>query len=138
MGFLRGTSPKLYPDIDAPVFKINGVYQHGGEVSAGDQLTMDNPPSGTIYYTIDGNDPREPWTGNVVGTQYTPPNPVTLNKSTHVKARVLDGITWSALNEAIYAIGPVAESLRITEIMYHPRNTGDPNDPNEEYIELKN
>ncbi|MHC4736489.1 MAG: lamin tail domain-containing protein, partial [Planctomycetota bacterium] len=87
---------------------------------------------------IDGSDPREPWTGNVVGTQYTPPNPITLNKSTHVKSRVLNGGTWSALNEAIFAIGPVAESLRITEIMYHPRNTGDPNDPNEEYIELKN
>jgi hypothetical protein len=32
----------------------------------------------------------------------------------------------------------LAENLRITEIMYHPQNTGDPNDPNEEFIELKN
>ena len=63
---------------------------------------------------------------------------LTFNKSTHVKARVLDGITWSALNEAIFAVGPVVENLRITEIMYHPRNTGDSNDPNEEFIELKN
>ncbi|MHC4655539.1 MAG: lamin tail domain-containing protein, partial [Planctomycetota bacterium] len=131
-------SPSLYPSLSAPVFSINGSYQHGGHASRGDELTMDNPPSGTIYYTLDGSDPREPITGNAVGTQYTPPNPITLNKSTHVKARVLDGTTWSALNEAIYAIGPVAENLRITEIMYHPRNTGDPNDPNEEYIELKN
>ncbi|MHC4497728.1 MAG: FN3 associated domain-containing protein, partial [Planctomycetota bacterium] len=64
--------------------------------------------------------------------------PVTLNKSTNVKARVLDG-TWSALNEAIFAIGPVADNLRITEMMYHPQDTGDPNnDPNAEFIELKN
>jgi hypothetical protein len=55
-----------------------------------------------------------------------------------VKARILNGSTWSALNEAVYAVGPVADNLRITEIMYHPQETGDPNDPNEEFIELKN
>ncbi|MDH4240989.1 MAG: lamin tail domain-containing protein, partial [Phycisphaerae bacterium] len=125
----------LYPSIDAPVFKINGAYQHGGEVSAGAQLTMDTPPSGTIYYTIDGSDPREPWTGNPVGTPYSP---ITLNKSTHVKARVLNVSTWSALNEAIYSVGPLVDNLRITEIMYHPRNAGALTDPNEEFIELKN
>jgi hypothetical protein len=32
----------------------------------------------------------------------------------------------------------VGSSLRITEIMYHPQDTNNPNDPNEEYIELKN
>ena len=58
--------------------------------------------------------------------------PITLDHSTHVKARVLSGNTWSALNEAVYAVGPVAENLRITEIMYNPP------DPNEEFIELKN
>ena len=63
---------------------------------------------------------------------------ITFNMSTHIKARVLDGITWSALNEAVYAVGPVTDNLRITEIMYHPQNTGDPNDPNTEFIELKN
>ncbi|MHC4733303.1 MAG: hypothetical protein ACYTDW_02425 [Planctomycetota bacterium] len=33
---------------------------------------------------------------------------------------------------------PSARSLRITEIMYHPLFTGDANDPNTEFIELKN
>jgi len=53
----------------------------------------------------------------------------TLNSSNHVKARVLDGSTWSALNEATFAVGPVVDSLRITEIMYHPADepVGDPN-----------
>jgi hypothetical protein len=126
-----------FPPLDAPVFNINGSYQHGGEVSTGDQLTMDNPnPSGDIYYTLDGSDPRQPVSGIAIGTKYT--NSVTLNKTTHVKARARDGSTWSALNEAIFAIGPLVESLRITEIMYHPRNTGNINDPNEEFIELKN
>ncbi|MHC4911419.1 MAG: lamin tail domain-containing protein, partial [Planctomycetota bacterium] len=62
----------------------------------------------------------------------------TLNKSTCVKARVLDVNEWSALNQAAFAIGPVAENLRITEIMYHPKDTGNPNDPNTEFVELKN
>ncbi|MHC4370328.1 MAG: lamin tail domain-containing protein [Planctomycetota bacterium] len=62
--------------------------------------------------------------------QYT--GPITLGHSAHVKARVLSGGTWSALNETIFAIGPIAENLRITEIMYNPT------DPNEEFIELRN
>jgi len=63
--------------------------------------------------------------------QYT--GPITLNKSTRIKARAFSGTVWSALNEAVYAVGPVAESLRISEIMYHPAE-----DPNAEYIELTN
>jgi hypothetical protein len=64
--------------------------------------------------------------------------PITLTQSCCVKARALSGSTWSALNEAVYAVGPVAESLRVSEIMYHPLDTGNPNDPNTEYIELTN
>jgi hypothetical protein len=60
--------------------------------------------------------------------EYT--GPITLTKSACIKSRVLDGGAWSALNEAIFELGPVAENLRITEIMYHPQDTGDPNDPN--------
>jgi len=62
--------------------------------------------------------------------EYT--GPITLPHSVQVKARVLSGETWSAMNETVFAIGPVAELLRITEIMYNPL------DPNEEFIELKN
>ncbi|MBN1126310.1 MAG: lamin tail domain-containing protein [Sedimentisphaerales bacterium] len=57
--------------------------------------------------------------------------PITLNESRQVKARVLDG-QWSPLHEAVFNIGPVADSLRITEMMYHPQ------DPNHEYIEVQN
>ena len=64
--------------------------------------------------------------------------PVVLAHSAEVKTRVLDGELWSALNQATFAVGPVAEGLRITEIMFHPRRTGRPDDPNTEYLELKN
>ncbi len=64
--------------------------------------------------------------------------PVVLSASACVKARAWAAGEWSALNEAVFAAGPVAESLRISEIMYHPADTGDPNDPNTEFIELTN
>jgi len=64
--------------------------------------------------------------------------PIPLTGSTQVKARTLVGNKWSALNEATFAVGPVSESLRISEIMYHPLDTGHPDDPNLEYIELAN
>jgi hypothetical protein len=62
---------------------------------------------------------------------------ITLNESTLVKARVLDSSEWSALNEAAYSIGPIADNLRITEMMYHPADAP-LGDPNAEFIELKN
>ncbi len=64
--------------------------------------------------------------------------PIKLSHSVQVKARTLSGTTWSALNEAVFAVGPVAQSLRISEIMYHPADTGKPTDPDTEFIELTN
>ena len=58
--------------------------------------------------------------------------PITLTASSNVKARSLNGSIWSALNEADFAIGPVAENLRITEIMFNPP------DAKEEFVELSN
>ena len=64
------------------------------------------------------------------GIPYT--EPIVLTRSTRVKARAVTGSTWSALSDVTFAVGPVAQSLRISEIMYHPT------DPNAEYIELTN
>jgi len=63
---------------------------------------------------------------------------VTFGCSRHVKTRAFKAGQWSALNEARFSVGPVAESLRITEIMYHPQEMGNPGDSNTEFIELKN
>jgi hypothetical protein len=64
--------------------------------------------------------------------EYT--GPITLNRSQKYKIRAYDPATmeWSALDDAAFGVGPVKESLRITELMYHPA------DPNLEFIELKN
>ncbi len=50
-------SKNWYPNVDAPVFQINGAYQHGGQISEDDTLSM-TAPTATIWYTLDGSDPR--------------------------------------------------------------------------------
>jgi len=121
-----------YPNIDPPSFN-----QAGGHVQRNFSLWMSGW-SGTIYYTLDGSDPR--LSGGALNSSqaqmYT--ESIRLAQSTNVKARMRSGSTWSALNEAVFAVGPVAESLRISEIMYHPLDTGSPSDPNTEYLELTN
>jgi hypothetical protein len=134
-------SKNLFPSIDAPVFNVNGFYKHGGYVSTSDTLTItDSCSTAAIYYTIDGNDPRVPFTGAISSSAIQYSGGFTLNKSTNLRARAYISSTqkWSALNEAVYEVGSIRNSLRITEIMYHPMDTSNPNDPNTEYIELKN
>ena len=47
----------LLPDTGTPEFLVNGVPQNGGIVPVGGTLQL-TAPSGTIYYTSDGSDPR--------------------------------------------------------------------------------
>ena len=107
----------LYPNVVAPTFNVNGTYQHGGDIARGDALTI-GAPAGTIYYTLDGTDPRQVG-GNVSPTAVEYAGAITLTGSPCVKARVLSGGAWSALNEAGFYID-VTPSLRITEMMYNP------------------
>jgi hypothetical protein len=64
--------------------------------------------------------------------------PIALTEATHLKARILSDNKWSSLAEATFALQSVVDGLRINEIMYHPSDTGNPDDPNTEYIELMN
>jgi len=126
----------LYPNVAAPVFLVNGLAKFGGHISTSDSLTMTG--AGTIYYTVDGNDPRLAGGGVNTAEVAAYSGAMTLGKSTRIKARAKSGSTWSALSDAVFAVGSVAENIRITEIMYHPPAMGDPEDPNKEFIELKN
>ena len=75
--------------------------------------------------------------GDIAPTATIYTGPITLDETTQVKARVFDG-AWSAVTEGTFAVDDITDRLRITEIMCHPLDTGDPNDPNEEFVELKN
>jgi hypothetical protein len=124
-----------FEDID--ISTSLGTLQQGGNLLAihglnGSTTSSDFLISVELVAVGDGS-----YSGGLSGViEYT--DPITLGRSTHVKARVLRGNAWSALNEAVFAVGPVADNLRITEIMYHPEAPADTNDPNEEFIELKN
>jgi len=60
-------------------------------------------------------------------------DPLTLAQSVTVKARALSGSGWSALNQATYAVGPVAENLYVSRIMYQTQH-----DSEEGFVELTN
>ena len=121
-----------YPNVDAPVFSVNGVPQHGGHASVGDELTMANPNgAGIVYYTVDGSDPRVVG-GAVSGTaQVFDGTPVLLTGSLYVKSRVLAAGGWSALNAAGYDVDSLP--IVISEIMYHPAGDADA-----EFVEMHN
>ena len=82
------------------------------------------PGAGTIYYTLDGTDPRaqggQPSSTAVLydGVPFQLPGSRTLT------ARALDGGQWSPVRQARFLLDPPADAdtLRITEINYHPHD----------------
>ena len=125
----RFKSNGMYPDIVAPVFS-----QHGGSVMPTTPISMSSNAR-TIYYTVDGNDPRLPGgvpnpVANVLSLRSgaganNVSNPLFLRSPTRLKARAYDTRTgeWSALNEALYTIDSEpanSRNLVIAELNYHP------------------
>jgi hypothetical protein len=96
---------------------------------------MSNSGSDTIWYTLDGSDPRLPGGAVNTASAATYSSAITLTKTTPVKARARSGgDEWSALAEAVYVDEEIAGSVRVTEMMYHPAVA----DANTEFIELQN
>jgi hypothetical protein len=121
-------SAGLYPvNAVAPVFHVNG-----GPVAPGFGMTL-SAPSGTVYYTTNGADPRVTHAGTVAIAARVYSGPVTLQTTVAVKARTLVNGEWSALSEATFQVGQLGSWVRITEIMYNPAG-GDPY----EFVELHN
>ncbi|RPF87059.1 MAG: hypothetical protein CBB78_009885, partial [Roseibacillus sp. TMED18] len=127
-------SRNLYPLTEAPRFR-----QHGGSVAVGQALTISNPnPAGVVYYTMDGSDPRDPAAGqngvSATAIRYT--RPPVFNESAPLRARVLSGGEWSAINEATFFAGDLAEpsNLTVSELMYNPPGSSE----DLEFIELVN
>ena len=117
--------------------------QNGGFIDPGFQLTM-TAPSGTIYYTLDGSDPRAPG-GGISGTSYA--GPITLNENTMVTARALSGGKWSGVHRALFSTIFLADAdnFAITELNYNPHDptpdetlAGFLNNDDFEFLELQN
>jgi hypothetical protein len=144
MGFINGRTAVLlnqlradglYPNAAAPTFS-----SYGGIVAPGFRLYLTNSNgSGTIYYTVNGADPRVRGGGvSPSALAYVVNNPVVINFNTVVKARALVGTVWSALVEATFYTIQDYRGLLVTEIMYHPPDNGLVTGDNYEFLELKN
>jgi len=132
----NSTATASHSDTDAVVFEAIDITESLSKLRSGANVLAiqglnTSMTSSDLLIAVELTATRQSAVTEPTGAlQYTSPIPLT--ESVHVKARVRQGNTWSALNEAAFAVGPVAESLRISEIMYHPT------DPNAEYIELTN
>ncbi|MBE0534806.1 MAG: lamin tail domain-containing protein [Phycisphaerae bacterium] len=122
----------------------------GGHIAKGSAVSIMKPSgaAGTVYYTLNGEDPR--LEGGSINPEARPveSSQIVLNQNAWLRARINYNGEWSAQNREFYAVDPVLENLRITEIMYHPANptqaekdmTGNANlvDTDFEFIEFKN
>jgi hypothetical protein len=123
-----------------------------GPVVQGTVLTLSNAEPGTIYYTLDGTDPRLPG-GQVAGTAQVYGGPITISANSRVSARTRNlqhrnltgpgapplSTPWSGLAAATYVVE--TPSLIISEIMYHPGTRladGGYEDNDFEFVELLN
>ena len=124
---------------DAPQFNVDG-----GPVDPGQLLDITG--AGTIYYTLDGSDPRNA-DGTVSASAVEFRDFVTINERTTVLARSLDGTRWSAVNEATFFTDTLpadASNLRISELNYNPHDAmtdfgeADVDNDEFEFIEIVN
>jgi hypothetical protein len=130
LGYLRTAG--LYPaSVNPPEFN-----QHGGQFSPG-FVPVVTAGTGTIYYTLDGSDPRLPGGAVSPAALVWIPGALILNDDTTIKTRLRNGTTWSALNEVTFTrLGRVpasAANTLVTELHYNPQGTD-----GGEFIELMN
>ena len=128
----------------------------GQTVSNGFQLVLNVPVGTTVYYTLDGSDPRPQGTsgGNDIGTNalvYNGPIALTANARVMARARNPDFTSrvgannpplrsfWSGPIVDTYVVDPYP--ILVSEIMYHPAGDGNSTiygAKDFEFIELKN
>ena len=124
-----------YPFVPRPTFN-----HPGGEVAPGFALTM-SAPAGTVYYTLDGTDPRAPG-GAPSASALAWSAPLLIDAPRQIVARTLAGTNWCGLPaEASFTVARHGSALRVTEIMYNPLDAdltdGVDNDAYE-FIEFRN
>ncbi|MCH6256613.1 lamin tail domain-containing protein [Puniceicoccaceae bacterium K14] len=121
IGYLKRDG--LIPSIDPPSISTNG-----GEVANGANVSLSASVE-TIYYTVDGTDPRAVG-GGIRGSLYT--GVFTIDGPTHLKARArTSNGEWSALAESMYGAPEIP--VAITELMYHA-----PEGDSYDFIEIQN
>lgn len=133
--------------VEAPTLSATG-----GRIAPGFSVTLSGPPGATVYYTLDGTDPRLPG-GNVNPRALVATGPIVLNQTARVFARARN-TAWRAPTGGFNPVlsspwsGYAAETfyvelpaLVVTELMYHPASapTNSPYTTEDfEFVEVKN
>lgn len=119
----------------------------GGPIASGFTLSLTGPTNATVYYTLDGSDPRLPQ-GNVSPQARAYTGPITLHANARVVARSHNpaqrqtgppiSSPWSGPVAATFVVTP--PPVLVTELMFHPAvPAGGTNRSSDfEFIELKN
>jgi hypothetical protein len=121
----------------------------GGPVAAGVQVTLTAGAGESIYYTLDGSDPRAPGGAVAAAAQsLTSGAGFPANASMIVTARVKKGAVWGPPRTAAYVTGtpPGPATLALTELAFHPADPVEaelaalaPLDADDfEFVELRN
>ena len=138
--FLKACRAEGVYTFEGPTYHVNQQPQFGGYAPRDAQLSIvSTDEGGQIFYSLDGSEPggHDPL-GLLKAGLLRYSGSIPLTHSVRVKARVLEDDRYSALADAIFAVGPVAESLRVSELMYHPIDGQDAHIAGTEYIELTN
>ena len=123
-----------YPSANPASFNATG-----GFVPAGFQLSLVPPQNGgTVYYTTDGTDPREPGGAIADSAMVYDDDPIAIDGPTVVKTRTFRNQEWSAVAATTFYTPQSFEDLRITEIMYNPPDIGVVDGDEFEFVEIKN
>ena len=134
--------------IDQQLAQPPALSAASGMVSPGALVSISVPTNTTVYFTLDGSDPRLPQ-GNASPTAAMYTEPIRITANTRVVARAFNSKVrqrsgpplsspWSRSAAAIFTIAP--PPLLVTELMFHPASpAGGTNAAADfEFVELKN
>ncbi|MFT5199901.1 MAG: hypothetical protein ACI87O_002575 [Planctomycetota bacterium] len=142
---LEGATPRLYPTLRAPV-----LVPASGELGSLGELQISHALGASVYYTLDGTDPREALggispTAKLAGAGAGPTRKTALPVGTRppapggwtqVQARAFDGTDWSPLESRDYIVGM---DLALNELMSRNDVTiSDESGEFDDWFELKN
>ena len=85
------------------------------------EVSIEPTSSGTLYYTIDGSDPRDPTTGRLAATAIQYQEPFTVDQNVIVQARTRSSSRWSAKGFETYIVQ--TPKVTISELNYNPADS---------------
>jgi len=119
----------LYTTIAAPGISINNYRFYGSDYSFRGEVPVSisnlSGPSSSLYYTLDGSDPRT-FGGGISSKAINVRGSVSfsINQSTMLSCRIYSGTNWGPLKQVFFSNADEDyQALKITEIHYHPKDT---------------